>query len=125
MRLHIMVASGSGVTTLETVLADHLNTPYFDSDQYFWEKTNPPFTKRREYELRNELILSDIRNHESWVLGGSLLKWNLVVEFDLIVFLYTPHEVRMERLRKREHARYGDVIFTDAVRKQQYQDFIA
>ena len=125
MRLHIMGASGSGVTTLGTVLAENLSIPYFDSDQYFWEKTNPPFTKRREPELRNELILSDIWNHESWVLGGSLLKWNLEVEFDLIVFLYTPHDIRMERLRKREHSRYGDVIFTDESRKQQYQDFMA
>lgn len=125
MRLHVMGASGSGVSTLGTVLAEHLNIPYFDSDQYFWVKTNPPFTIRCEPELRNELILSDTRNHENWVLGGSLLKWNLELEFDLIVFLYTPHEIRMERLRKREHSRYGDVIFTDANRNQQYQDFIA
>ncbi len=119
-----MGASCSGVTTLGNALAGHLSIPYFDTDAYFWEKTNPPFTTKRNPELRNRMLKADVEKHDSCIIGGSLLKWNLEIEFDLIVFLYIPHEVRMERLKKRELERYGDIIFTDPARNQQYLDFM-
>lgn len=124
MKLHILGASCSGVTTLGQALASHLQIPYFDSDEYFWEKTNTPFTTRRNPELRNQMLMADINQYESWIIGGSLLKWDLAIDFDLIVFLYIPHEIRMERLRKREMERYGEIIFTDSARNQQYNDFL-
>ena len=124
MKLHILGASCSGVTTLGEALATHLKIPYFDSDKYFWEKTNPPFTTRQSPTLRNQMLTADISQHDSWIIGGSLLKWDLAVDFDLIVFLYIPHEIRMERLRKRELERYGDIIFTDPARNKQYLDFM-
>ncbi|GAB3506485.1 P-loop NTPase family protein [Emticicia fontis] len=124
MKLHILGASCSGTTTLGEALTNHLNIPYFDSDAYFWEKTSPPFTTRRDPALRNQTLMDDIRKHDSWIIGGSLLKWNLVLDFDLIVFLYIPHEVRMERLKKRELERYGDIILTDPIRNKQYLDFM-
>ena len=124
MKLHIMGASCSGSTTLGNALAQKLGTPYFDSDEYFWEKTNPPFTTKRNPALRNEMLIHDIAKHDSWIIGGSLLKWELNLTFDLIVFLYIPHEIRMERLRKRELERYGDIILTAPVRNQQYLDFM-
>lgn len=124
MKLHILGASCSGVTTLGQALESHLQIPYFDSDEYFWEKTIPPFTTRRNPELRNQMLMADINQYESWIIGGSLLKWDLAIDFDLIVFLYIPHEIRMERLRKRELERYGEIIFTDPTRNQQYNDFL-
>ena len=45
----------------------------------------------------------------SWVLSGSLCGWGdlLIPQFDLVVFLVVPTEVRLTRLRAREAARYG------------------
>lgn len=124
MKLHILGASCSGTTTLGEALTNHLNIPYFDSDTYFWKKTSPPFTTRRDPALRNQTLMDDIGKHDSWIIGGSLLKWDLVLDFDLIVFLYIPHEIRMERLKKRELERYGDIILTDPIRNKQYLDFM-
>lgn len=44
-----------------------------------------------------------------WVLSGSALKWATPIEpfYDLIVFLQLEPALRMERLRRREAARYG------------------
>jgi hypothetical protein len=44
-----------------------------------------------------------------WVLSGSLQGWGdpLISYFDIVVFLYTPKEVRVKRLRERETARFG------------------
>jgi shikimate kinase len=39
MRMLIIGAKGSGVTTLGEALAKQLAIPYFDADYYYWEKT--------------------------------------------------------------------------------------
>lgn len=44
--------------------------------------------------------------------------------FDLIVFLWIPPEIRLERLEKRELQRYGDVILTDPVRIALFDEFM-
>jgi adenylate kinase family enzyme len=59
MHINIFGASGSGVTTLGNALAEKLGYSYFDSDHYFWEKSDPPFTLRRDAEKRNSMINND------------------------------------------------------------------
>ncbi|WP_194777913.1 AAA family ATPase [Pararhodonellum marinum] len=127
MKLHIFGASGSGVTTLGKFLAKKLGLKYFDSDDYFWIKTEPPFTQRRDPNERNHLIAKDISEIENWILGGSIINWgeNFFPDFDLIIFLYLPNEIRIERLKKRELERYGDTIYTDPKRAKQFTEFIA
>ncbi|MCV9929091.1 hypothetical protein OIU83_15605 [Flavobacterium sp. LS1R49] len=71
MRVHIFSASGSGVTMLGNALSEKLNIPYFYSDTYFWEKSNPPFTIKRNPEERNSAIQAELNNNENWIWGGS------------------------------------------------------
>ena len=65
MKIHIMGASCAGSTTLGNALAKHLNYPLFDSDNYFWEVSNQPYTIKRDPELRNTMIAHDIAQHEN------------------------------------------------------------
>lgn len=126
MKLHIFGASGSGVTTLGRSLEQKLGVTYFDSDDYFWLKSEPPFTLKRDPEERNRMLITDLGATEHWILGGSVFRWGegLLPDFDLVVFLYLPPAVRMERLKKREWERYGDLIITDEKRAAQHQEFI-
>lgn len=126
MHIHIFGASGSGVTTLGKALADELGYPYFDADSYFWEQSDIPFSVKRNPQSRNAMLLNDLSENENWVLGGSIVSWGDEIPklFDLAVFLLLPQDVRLERLKKREHERYGDIIHTDPERKQKYTDFI-
>ncbi len=57
MRIHITGASGSGTTTLGRALAAELSCPHFDSDDYFWLPTDPPYTTQRDSEERNRRLL--------------------------------------------------------------------
>lgn len=127
MKLHLFGASGTGVTTLGEALAEKLGIPYFDSDFYFWEPSNPPFTIRRAPEARNKMIRSHLNRQESWILGGSIIQWgnDVFPPFDLIVFLYLPPATRLARLRNRELNRYGTVILEDSLRNKLYEEFIA
>jgi len=121
-----MGASCAGSTTLGAVLAKQLGYPVFDTDEYFWEKSAYPFTLRRNPELRNEMIIMDTAKHDNWIITGSMMSWGDIWlhTFSLVVFLYIPHHVRMQRLKTRETERYGDLIFTDPVRAKNYQDFV-
>ena len=42
-----------------------------------------------------------------WVLSGSLDEWGrpVIALFDLVVFLYAPTDIRLQRLREREARR--------------------
>ncbi|HPN72282.1 MAG TPA: hypothetical protein PLZ32_22325 [Saprospiraceae bacterium] len=126
MKLHILGAAGSGVTTLGQSLATKLDLKYFDSDDYFWLKTETPFTQRRNPKERNQLILNDISESENWILGGSIIHWgdDIFPDFNLIIFLYLPKEIRIERLIQREFERYGEIIYSDPIRSKQFNDFL-
>ena len=55
-RVHIMGASGAGVTSLGRGLADALAIPHHDTDDYFWRPTNPPYREQREVPERLRLM---------------------------------------------------------------------
>ena len=120
--MHILIigASGSGVTTLGKALEQKTGIPYFDADEYYWEKTDPPFQNRIEAGVRNQQLLSDLHAAGAWIVGGSLDSWGdcWKKEFDKVVFLWLPKQVRAMRLINREKERYGETL------SQQSQDFI-
>ena len=126
MKIHIFGASGSGVTTLGRALSAVCGNPYIDSDDFFWVPSEPPFTLKREITERNTLLENEVNSLNNWILGGSIVNWTglRIKSFDLVVFLYLPADLRIERLRKREVERYGDVILRDPIRRKAHEDFI-
>ena len=111
-RIHIVGASSSGTTTLGAGLAKRLAVTHLDTDDFFWEATEPPFTTKRPEAERVALMEAALAGAQSWVISGSLIGWGdvFVPRFDLVAFLHVPHEVRMARLMARERARYGAAI---------------
>lgn len=111
-RIHITGASGSGVSTLGAALADVAGAKQFDTDDFFWLPTEPPFVEKRPMPERLERLEAALDAEERWVLSGSMLGWGdpLIRRFDLVVFLHLQPEVRMARTLVREQARYGDRI---------------
>jgi adenylate kinase family enzyme len=126
-RIHILGASGSGTTTLGRALAEHLSCRHFDTDDYFWLPTDPPYTQPRERTERAQLLMDDLTAQEHWVLSGSLCEWGdiAIPRFELVVFLSIPHDVRMARLRRREQARFGERILPGGDMYEQSQEFLA
>ena len=109
MRIHITGASGSGATTLGAALARELSLHHADADTYYWLRTSPPFKEKRSTADRLAMVNRDLQSEPGVVLSGSIYGWGSQVEdaFDLVVFLYLPAAVRVERLRWREIERYG------------------
>ena len=117
MRILITGASGSGTSTLGRALAERLHWPHFDCDDYYWLPTNPPFTTKRNSTERISLLLESLNKSPRAVVSGSIVDWGPELEnsFLLIVFLYVPAPIRVERLRKRELAQLGhaDPLFLE------------
>lgn len=112
MRIHITGASGSGTSTLGLALAETLGIRHLDTDDFFWMPTDPPFTVQREVGARVAMLREEAPSEDGWVLSGSALKWGAEFEplYDLVVFLTIDPIVHMERIRRREEARYGERI---------------
>ena len=127
-RIHIMGASGAGVTSLGRALADALAIPHHDTDDYFWQPTTPPYRDMREISERLRLMREVFLPRADWVLSGSLAGWGdtLIPAFDLVVFLTTPREIRLQRLCAREATRFGtDAVAPGGWRHQETEAFIA
>jgi adenylate kinase family enzyme len=96
-----------------------------DVDDYFWLPTDPPFCTKRSREERFARLQRDLEASK-WVLSGSMVGWGdtLVHRFSLAVFLYVPQSLRLERLRDRERARYGQRIDAGGDMHRQHGEFI-
>src|SRR3981189_1859158 len=126
-RIHIMGASGAGVTSLGRALADALAIPHHDTDDYFWQPTIPPYRDKREIAERLRLMREVFLPRADWVLSGSLEGWGdaIIPAFNLVVFLTTPREVRLQRLRAREATHFGaDAVAPGGWRHRETEDFI-
>jgi adenylate kinase family enzyme len=125
---HILVtgASGSGTTTLGRTLAARLDAAYFDTDDYFWLPSDPPYQRARPMPDRLELFQQALSSSPRWVVGGSLEGWGdpLIRLFDLVIWLYAPTDIRLARLRERESARFGAEIEAGGKMHAAHQAFL-
>jgi adenylate kinase family enzyme len=127
-RIHITGASGAGVTSLGRAVANALAIPHHDTDDYLWQPATPPFQKVRERADRLRLMQEMFLPRAEWALSGSLAGWGdaIIPAFDLVVFLATPREIRLQRLRAREAMRYGaDAVAPGGWRHKETEEFIA
>lgn len=126
MKIHIFGASGSGTTTLGKALHEKLGYRHLDADDYYWEKTDPPFQQKVPLEKRNQRITAAFKAQENCIISGSMVSWGpeWASAFDLYVFLYLPPAIRMQRLYNREIERYGDLLMTDEKIKTESKAFM-
>jgi adenylate kinase family enzyme len=127
MRIHVVGASGSGTTTLGRGLATRLGWPHFDTDDYFWLPSDPPFQHIRDRAERRALLGAALQASARWVLSGSLCGWGDVVipRFELVIFVWVPPDLRIARLRARERDRYGAAIEPGGPLHERFEAFIA
>ncbi len=119
-------ASGSGTTTFGRELATRLDFTHLDTDDFFWEDTDVPFTVKRPTGQRINKLHKAISASRGFVLSGSIVGWDDAVLplLDLAVYVRTPTEVRIERLEVREYARFNDRILEGGDMFDNHREFI-
>ena len=125
-RIHIFGASGAGTTTLGRSLAMRLGIDHFDTDDFFWMPTDPPYEHARPPEERLRLMGAALERSDAWVLSGAVCGWGepILPLLDLAVFLAIPSDIRMERLVARETARFGDALLPGGAMHQGHLEFL-
>lgn len=126
--IHLFGASGSGTTTLGRALSEVMDYVHLDTDDYFWLPTDPAFTQKRPIPERLVMMNAAIDAAERGaVISGSLTGWGdvLIPRFTLAVRVVTETDVRIERLRAREYARFGERIREGGDMHEEHEAFIA
>jgi adenylate kinase family enzyme len=128
--IHITGASGAGTTTLGRALAARLKVAHFDTDDFYWLPVEPAFSIKLPAAERLCLLgdAFDEAGSRGWVLSGSIGDWgaSLIPLFNVVVFLRTPTDIRLARLRAREAKRFGAAaIAPGGSRHKEYEAFIA
>lgn len=124
--IYILGASGAGTSTLGQALEQTHGYKWLDTDYYYWLPTDPPFTQSRPREERAKLLKQDVEKYPRCIISGSLGMWGdeFIPRFDLVLWIDTPTEVRVERLRKREFKRFGNRIFEGGDMYGNHREFI-
>ena len=124
--IHILGPSGSGTTTVTKALSKKYNLAHFDADNYFWKPTKPPYQHLRSIEERQQLLKEDLKNEPRWIISGSFCGWGDIFrdEFDLVIYLWTPINVRLRRLKSREQQRFGSAVLPGGKMFERHQKFL-
>ena len=125
-RIGITGASGCGVTTLGAALAGRLGAVHIDTDDHFWVATDPPYRVKREIPERLARLAAEQARTGRWVVSGTMDGWAepALRDAQLIVFLRVPTQVRLERLRRREQARFGDALLPGGAMYETHREFL-
>jgi len=109
VRILITGAAGTGTTTLGRALSQDIGAAFLDADDYYWLPSDPPYQFKRPPDERFTQLQNSLSGVGSAVIAGSVMEWGRPIEnsFSLVVFLFVPAAVRVERLRRRELERYG------------------
>ena len=124
--IHIVGASGAGTTTLGQALEREHGYKWIDTDNYFWLPVDPPFSQARPRDERIDLMTIELQKHPKCVISGSLCGWGdvFIPFFDLVVYIDTPTDIRVERLRKREYEHFGERIRINGDMYDNHESFI-
>jgi len=124
----IFGAAGTGKTTLGGELARLLRFRHVDLDDYYWRwDTDIPYTIFRPWEEIFADLTREVENDPKFVMSGSMGKGRrdfLAPWFCLAVFLTVSTETRMERLRAREFANYGERILEGGDMAEHTKNFL-
>ncbi len=105
--------AGAGKTTVGRMVAERLNYPFLDRDNFIFKKdVEIPYSVRLSMEEQEAWLLKAMRKRSHFVLAGYMDYCSKEVSdsFDLAVHLDAPAKVRTERVHRREYAIYGDRV---------------
>ncbi|ADO77926.1 AAA family ATPase [Halanaerobium praevalens] len=125
-KIHILGPSGSGTTTIAHQLSQEYDLAHFDADDYFWKKTEPPYQNLRSIAARQTMLKKDLANKSAWIISGSFCGWGDIFkdQFDLVIYLWSPINTRLKRLKSRERKRFGSAVLPGGKMFRRHQQFL-
>lgn len=121
--------NGSGKTTLGKALAQALGYDFIDNEDLFFAKTDPHylFAAPRSKEEAIDLLIAFVREHPRFVFSavrGDYGPW-VIAQYRLAVYLQTPREMRLQRIRERSFQKFGHRMLPGGDLYQQEESFFS
>lgn len=102
-------ANGCGKTTLGNALSKELKIHCMDIEEYYFDNGIRPYSNPRSRDEVVKLIQRDIGKYDEFII--SAVNCNLGEEINkcyrLVVYVYAPLGVRMERIKNRSYQQFG------------------
>lgn len=104
--------NGCGKSTVCRLLAEKLNYFSMDVEDYYFIKSDTPYSKFHTLEETQRLMERDIAKHQKFVLATVNCNWGEKINsaFKLAVVLKAPIDIRMERIKTREYKKFGNRV---------------
>ncbi len=102
--------NGAGKSTLARTLAENLSLPLRDAEDYWFPKDGAYLYERPRTEAEvDALLLRDLQTLDGMVYAAVRCRVDAATAlFDCAVYVDVPKETRMERVRRRSFAKFGD-----------------
>ena len=117
--------NGSGKTTLGKELSRIFNFKFMDVEDYYHPQSDIPYSVARTRDEVIELMLADIEKHRSFIITSVKGDYGEIIPkfYKLAVYISAPHELRMERIKKRVYDRFGERVLEGGDMYEQEQKF--
>src|SRR5258708_10576377 len=125
--MYMRCAGGGGIKSSAGAWCELITIPKNNTVNYVRGPTGPPYQTKRERADRLRLMREMFLPRADWVLSGALDGWgdDIIPHFDLVVFLSTSAERRLQRLRAREAAHFAaDAAAPGSWRHKDTEEFI-
>ncbi len=120
--------NGSGKSTLGRALADALGWRFIDKEDLYFSKTDPNYLygKPRTEEEFLRLLKEAVSADGSFVYAEVKAAYGeeITRHFDAAIVVETPREVRLERMRARSCAKFGERMQPGGDLHEQEEGFI-
>lgn len=119
-------ANGCGKTTLGCELARKLSIQHLDVEDYYFEKSEIPYSKPRTKDTVIKLLLIDIEKCGSFVLSAVTGDYGDKISsmYKLGIYLSVPIDIRLERVERRSLEQYGKRVLVGGDMYKQEQKFL-
>ncbi|QLY39702.1 AAA family ATPase [Hujiaoplasma nucleasis] len=126
MIINIFGSSGSGTTTLAKSLSEIYDFYHIDIDDIMWEKTDPPFTIRRDNQVIKKDMHEILKNHQNTIISGAIVNIydELKENIDLYIYMNLDIETRIKRINRRELNRFGKRVLPGGDLYDKHQEFL-
>lgn len=105
-------ANGSGKSTLGRELAHVLRYKYMDIEDYYFVKSEIPYSVARSREECLALMLADIEKYNAFILSAVTGNFGKEINamYECAVFMSAPLEIRLERISQRSRKQHGERV---------------
>ena len=104
--------NGCGKSTICKLLSEKLNYYSMDVEDYYFIKSDIPYSKFHTLEQTQRLMLDDIIKYKNYVLATVNCDWGNEINstYKFAVVLKAPLDIRMKRIEEREYRKFGNRV---------------